>query len=188
MSKQTGAAWRSESTIYQITRPERDIFLRSFFLELSDNISSHRKMMLFLIKVLSHDGEICNIFTFSQDFVFSLSSRAMQGFPDVPTRAPPSSFPSCFTNLFRKIFSWTEVRLPHPPRWSEVQRRPLASDPNGGSSPTTTQARRPILLVEMILKLEKQGFRSNAGRRDQKIFPKGGDPGYPRGREEKLLS
>ena len=34
----------------------------------------------------------------------------------------------------------------------------LASDPNGGSSPTTTKARRPILLEEMILKVEKQGF------------------------------
>ena len=117
--------------------------------------------------------EICKIFTFSQDFVFSLSSKAEQGFPDALTRAPPSSFPSCFTNLFRKIFSWTKVRFPHPPRWSEVQRRPLASDPNGGSSPTTTKARRPIPLVEMIRKVEKRGFRSNAEKRDQEVLPVG---------------
>ena len=117
--------------------------------------------------------EICKNFTFSQDFVFSLSSKAEQGLPDVLTRAPPSSSPSCLTNPFRKIFLWTEVKLPHPPRWSEVQRRPLASDPNGGSSPTTTEARRPILQVEMIPKVEKRGFRSNAEKRDQKVRPIG---------------
>ena len=132
--------------------------------------------------------ETCKIFTFSQDFVFLSHRKAEQGFSDALTCAPPSSFSSCFTNLFRKIFSWTEVRIAHPPRWSEVQRRPFASNPNGGSSPTTTKARRPILLEEMILKVEKQGFRSNAKRRHQKFFPKGGNPGYPQRRKEKLLS
>ena len=37
----------------------------------------------------------------------------------------------------------------------------------------TTQARRPILLVEMVPKVEKQGFRSNAEKRDQKVLPIG---------------
>ena len=118
--------------------------------------------------------------------VFSLSSKAEQGLPDVLTRAPPSSFPSCFTNLFRKIFSWTEVRLPHPPRWSEVQRRPLASDPNGGSSPTTTKARRPILLVEMIHQGRKARFSLQRGEtRPRGSSRRDGNPGYQRRREEK---
>ena len=42
IAKTTGAAWRTVSLIYQIARPERDIFLRSFFLELSDIVSSHQ--------------------------------------------------------------------------------------------------------------------------------------------------
>ena len=34
----------------------------------------------------------------------------------------------------------------------------LASDPNGGSSPTTTEARQLVLLVEMIPKVESEVF------------------------------
>ena len=46
----------------------------------------------------------------------------------------------------------------------------LASDPNGGSSPMTTEARQPVLLVEMIPKVEERGFRS-VEKRDQRFFP-----------------
>ena len=125
--------------------------------------------------------EICKIFTFSQDFVFTLSLKAEQGFPEALTRAPPSSFSPCFTNLFRKICSWTRWGSPIRPVGPKFKASP-ASEPNEGSSPTTTQARRPILLEEMIHKVEKQGFRSNAEIHDQiGSSHRKGDPGYPWG-------
>ena len=132
--------------------------------------------------------EICRILTFPQYFVFSFSSKAEQGFPDAHTRAPPSSFSPCFTNLFRKICSWTRWGSPIRPVGPKFKASP-ASEPNEGSSPATTQARRPILLEEMIHKVEEQGFRSNAEKRDQVgSSQRKGVPGYPRRREEKLLS
>ena len=125
--------------------------------------------------------EICKIFTFSQDSVFTLSLKAEQGFPEALTRAPPSSFSPCFTNLFRKICSWTRWGSPIRPVGPKFKASP-ASEPNEGSSPTTTQARRPILLEEMIHKVEKQGFRSNAEIHDQiGSSHRKGDPGYPWG-------
>ena len=78
------------------------------------------------------------------------------------------------------------MRLPHPPRWPEVQRRPFASDPNGGSSPTTTKARRPILLVEMIQQGRKARFSLQRGEtRPKGSSRRDGNPGYQRRREEK---
>ena len=47
----------------------------------------------------------------------------------------------------------------------------------------TTEARQPVVLVEMIPKVEERGFRS-VEKRDQRFFPKEGNSGYPRRREE----
>ena len=107
-------------------------FFRSFFLELSDIIWSHHNDTLLHKSFISWWLRFVKISHSRKISVFSLSSKAEQGLPDVLTRAPPSSSPSCLTKLFWKIFSWTEVKLPHPPRWSEVQRRPLLQIQMGG--------------------------------------------------------
>ena len=74
-------------------------------------------------------------------------------------RTPPPSSTSCLTNLFWKIFSWTEMKPPHPPRWSEVQRRPLLQIQwRVFLNEQNTEARRPVLLVEMIPKVESEVF------------------------------
>ena len=133
--------------------------------------------------------EICRIFTFSQDFVFSFSSKAEQGFPDAHGARHPLALRLVSQNLFREICSWTRWGSPIRPVGPKFKASP-ASGPNEGPSPTTTQARRPIPLAEMIhTRVEEQGFRSNAVKRDQVgSSQRKGVPGYPRRREEKLLS
>ena len=133
--------------------------------------------------------EICRIFTFSLDFVFSFSSKAEQGFPDAHGARHPLALRLVSQKPFRKICSWTRWGTPIRPVGPKFKASP-ASGPNEGPSPTTTQARRPIPLAEMIhTRVEEQGLRSNAVKGDQVGYSqRKGVPGYPRRREEKLLS
>ena len=110
---------------------------------------------------------------------------------EAQSRAPPTFSHPRHPLAPRLVSQIYFGRFFHVPRWSPPTRSvglkskaSLAPDPNGGSSSTNTEARRPVLLVEMIPKVEKRGFRSNAEKRDQKFFPKEGNPGYPRRREE----
>ena len=110
--------------------------------------------------------EICRIFTFSQDFVFSFSSKAEQGFPDAHGARHPLALRLVSQNPFGRFVRGLGEEPPSTPL-VRSSRRPLLQKPNEGSSPATTQARRPILLEEMIHKVEEQGFCSNAEKRDQ---------------------
>ena len=155
-------------TMYQIARPERDIFAQ-LFLELSDIISSHHYDALIHKSFISWWLRFLKFHILARFLFFSLiDGRA--GPPRILTRAPPPSSLSCLTNLFWKIFLWNRGEAPPPALLVRSPKASLASDPNGGSSPMTTQARQPVLLVEMIPKVEKRGFCS-VEKHDQRFFP-----------------
>ena len=116
--------------------------------------------------------EICRIFTFSQDFVFSFSSKAEQGFPDAHGARHPLALRLVSQNLFREICSWTRWGSPIRPVGPKFKASP-ASGPNEGPSPTTTQARRPIPLAEMIHKGRRARSSLQRGEtRPSRFFPK----------------
>ena len=121
--------------MYQIARPERDIFAQ-LFLELSDIISSHHYDALIHKSFISWWLRFVKFHILARFLFFSLiTGRA--GPPRILTRAPLPSSPSCLVSqiYFGRFFCETEVKPPHPPRWSEVQRRPLLQIQMGGSSP-----------------------------------------------------
>ena len=98
------------------------------------------------------------------------SSEAEQGPPDALSSAPPPSPSSCLKNPFRKSFFVNRDESTfHPPRGSK-SKASLASNPMESLHQRSLRQGDPSSLVEMILKVEKRGFRTME-KRDQRFFP-----------------
>ena len=101
--------------MYQIARPERDIFAQ-LFLELSDIISSHHYDALIHKSFISWWLRFLKFHILARFLFFSLiDGRA--GPPRILTRAPPPSSPFCLVSqiYFGRFF--------REPRWSHPTRR-----------------------------------------------------------------
>ena len=100
--------------MYQIARPERDIFAQ-LFLELSDIISSHHYDALIHKSFISWWLRFLKFHILARFLFFSLiDGRA--GPPRILTRAPPPSSPFCLVSqiYFGRFFR--EPRWSHPTR------------------------------------------------------------------------
>ena len=116
--------------------------------------------------------EICRILTFSQDFVFSFSSKAEPGFPDAHGARHPLALRLVSQNRFGRFVHGLGEEPPSAPLVRSSKASP-ASGPNEGPSPATTQTRRPIPLAEMIHKGRKARFSLQRGEtRPSRFFPK----------------
>ena len=71
--------------------------------------------------------EICRIFTFSQDFVFSFSSKAEQGFPDAHGARHPLALRLVSQNRFGRFVRGLGEEPPSAPL-VRSSRRPLLQD------------------------------------------------------------
>ena len=89
--------------------------------------------------------------------------------PDALSSAPPPSPSSCLTTPFGRFFVNRDESTFHPPRGSK-SKASLASNPMEGLHQRTLRQGDPSSLVEMILKVEKRGFRTME-KRDQRFFP-----------------
>ena len=147
IAKTTGAAWHAVSSIYQIARPDMT-FLAQLFLELWDIILSHH------YDTLIDKSFISWWFRFVK---FQILARFLFLSPFEGRAGPPGSS-SCLTNLFWKIFKaprWSPstrpmIRSPRRPLL-QIQWRVFLNEQN-------TEARQPVLLVEMIPKVESEVF------------------------------
>ena len=143
-------------------------FYMQLFLELSNFISSHHYDAL-IHKALSHDELRFVKFHILARVSFLSPSEGRAG-PSrrSHTRTTPSSLALSHNSILEDFFVH-RGEAPSPTPWSGVQGVPCSRS-NEGSSPTNTEARRHVLLVEMIPKVEERGFRS-VEKRDQRFFP-----------------
>ena len=159
--------------MYQIARPERDIFAQ-LFLELSDIISSHHYDALIHKSFISWWLRFLKFHILARFLFFSLiDGRA--GPPRILTRAPPPSSPSCLVSqiYFGRFF--------REPRWSHPT-RPVGPKSKGVpcfrskwrvfTNDHCTEARRPVLLGRNDPQGRKARF-SLRGETRPKVLPIG---------------
>ena len=113
-------------------------------------------MILLIIKFYLIMIEICKI-SYSCKIFVSFPLRTQSRAPSTLSHPCHPLAPRLVSQICFGRFLRHRDEAPPPAPWSEVQGVPCSRS-NGGSSSTSTEARRPVLLVEMILKVESEVF------------------------------